>query len=81
MFFILDGLVKSHFILFVILAQAGIHSSLILLDSRLRGNDGVVEIQVFCEAIILQGGKNKKSPPEEYMPAGGIPCLEHKDKT
>jgi len=24
---------------------------LILMDSRLRGNDGVVKIQVFCESI------------------------------
>jgi len=36
----------------VILAQAGIHSSLILMDSRLRGNDGVMKIQSFYESII-----------------------------
>ncbi len=38
-------------ILFVILAQAGIHSPLILQDSLLRGNDGVMKIQGFYESI------------------------------
>ncbi len=35
-----------------ILAQAGIHNPLILPDSRLRGDDGVVMIQGFYEAIM-----------------------------
>jgi hypothetical protein len=42
---ITDGLVKSKFLpVFVIPAKAGIHSMLNLLDSRLRGNDKLVDL-------------------------------------
>ncbi len=50
--------------LVVIPAQAGIHNSLILMDSRLRGNDGVVKIQTFYEfvfCIFISEGLVKRS--------------------
>ncbi len=49
-------------ILFVILAEAGIHNPLILRDSRLCGNDVVVKIQAFYEFVTCENHQESALP-------------------
>ncbi len=49
----IDGLVKSHFIRHS-RADGRIHSYQRIMDPRLRGNDGVMKIQVFFYICSIQ---------------------------